>query len=298
MIERPDHPEQDRSRGSRSAPDNAAAWAKRIIGRMSTKPLRATLIVLACVAVLSTGAFFMSDLFKVTDPDDPRFDPARFAFADYKKAPGVLSKALLKMFPPGTDKELVESILVTKAGAIVMANPEWGKEDYSYIWPDVESLRSDYMTGRTTGFAVHVIYRDNKTIYLSGGDRRIYWRGWKGIDATGAPLKAIDPDDPRFEPEQFAFEDYEGNEHLLPGALKKAFPPGTDKAYVDRILVEAGNTSITKNEGEGDYTYLWPKDGSGLTGHVLRVFYRDNKTVYLGAGSNALYGRKSDYVDE
>lgn len=53
--------------------------------------------------------------FKVTDPDDPRFDPMRFKFSDYR--PEEWHLVLRKVFHPGDPRSRVEDILVKRAGA-------------------------------------------------------------------------------------------------------------------------------------------------------------------------------------
>ena len=52
---------------------------------------------------------------KVTDPNDPNFDPMEFRFEDYKN--GIdLKKAIFIIFPKGTNREEIESILLYSAG--------------------------------------------------------------------------------------------------------------------------------------------------------------------------------------
>lgn len=56
--------------------------------------------------------------FKVTDPNDPRFDPMRFKFSDYKER--ELPTVLKKLFVHGNPREYVEKILVGSARANLM----------------------------------------------------------------------------------------------------------------------------------------------------------------------------------
>ena len=53
--------------------------------------------------------------FKVTDPSDPRFDPTRFNFNDYRSNNELL-KALKILLPIGTSKKEAETLLVDIAG--------------------------------------------------------------------------------------------------------------------------------------------------------------------------------------
>jgi hypothetical protein len=52
---------------------------------------------------------------KVTDPNDPRFDPMKFSMRDYNTEPS-LQNALVRIFPKGTSKDYVDSILVKRNG--------------------------------------------------------------------------------------------------------------------------------------------------------------------------------------
>ncbi len=54
--------------------------------------------------------------FKVVDPTDPRFDPVKFSFSDYKTKEELRS-AFLKLFPLGTDSSFVDNVLIEVGGA-------------------------------------------------------------------------------------------------------------------------------------------------------------------------------------
>ncbi len=52
-------------------------------------------------------------------------------------------------------------------------------------------------------------------------------------------FKVIDPADPRFKAEDFRFEDYFLDETISERNVRDTmFPPGTDRTYVERILVK------------------------------------------------------------
>jgi hypothetical protein len=99
------------------------------------------------------------------------------------------------------------------------------------------------------------------------------------------PFVVTDPNEAGFDAKQFQFWHYShhrGNESEFNKAIAKMFPPGTDKNYVDAILVEQGRAEVSQNQlspdhqpGETDYTYI---SGSWL---VNIVFDSDNKTVAL-----------------
>lgn len=103
-------------------------------------------------------------------------------------------------------------------------------------------------------------------------------------------LVATDPDDPRFDAAKFRFSNYssiKGNESQFNRAILKMLPPGTPKAYFDKILVKQAGARVTRNQttphheaGESDYTYIWSP--SGLGGWLVNVvFDADNKSVAL-----------------
>jgi hypothetical protein len=106
-----------------------------------------------------------------------------------------------------------------------------------------------------------------------------------GFNVIYHPFVVTNPGDPRFDPKQFSFSNYNrhrGNEGEFNKAIAKMFPPGTDKAYVDKILVEQSHAEASQNQnspdhapGETDYTYIW---GSWL---VNVVYDYNNKTVAL-----------------
>jgi len=105
------------------------------------------------------------------------------------------------------------------------------------------------------------------------------------------------PDDPNFDPMKFRFQHYRakrGNEWELPAALLKMFPPGTDKRYIDEILVgQAGTESQAVKSRPGRYGYHWPSFAS-IGGHAILIDFDENgksETIFLG--SNRLYESRS-----
>ncbi len=104
-------------------------------------------------------------------------------------------------------------------------------------------------------------------------------------------LAVTDPDDPRFDVSKFRYENYrETNDHFR-RKITKIFPIGTDKFYVDKILVkQAGARAPSPNDlteyhnpGDTDYTYI---KGSWL---VRFIFDNNNKTVMMKMGK-PIYG--------
>jgi hypothetical protein len=112
-------------------------------------------------------------------------------------------------------------------------------------------------------------------------------------------LLVTNPDDPRFDPRQFRFSNYSkprGNEPEFKKAITKMFPPGTDKAYVDKILVDRAGARVDKNQNsrfhnptDQDYTYVWSP--SGLGGWLVNfIFDEHNKSRMMRMGITPIYG--------
>ncbi len=82
---------------------------------------------------------------------------------------------------------------------------------------------------------------------------------WYGVFAYPLPWKVTDPTDPRFNPQNFRFTDYE-NSRELGEALRAIFPLGTEKEIVDLALGKAGasvpNKGYTKPNVANNYTFF------------------------------------------
>lgn len=61
--------------------------------------------------------------------------------------------------------------------------------------------------------------------------------------ACSNPFKVTDPADPKFKPENFRFEDYPGIPPMTE-ALRKLFPVGTDREFVEKVLIDAGGAKL------------------------------------------------------
>ena len=91
-----------------------------------------------------------------------------------------------------------------------------------------------------------------------------------------------DPADPRYDPDKFRYFDYEplwpGREGKHGDALRKLFPPGTPKEFVDRVLVEAGGAhAVANNNFEHPvWTYYHPKVWYRPKGSPSDAFYFDD----------------------
>ena len=112
--------------------------------------------------------------------------------------------------------------------------------------------------------------------------------------ATYNPYIVTNPDYKQFDPKQFQFSHYNHlarNEHEFNKALLKMFPPGTDKAYVEQILIKqahatASPVEITKyhDPGDTDYSYIY---GSW---QVRFIFDSNNKSKMMKTGGVLHYG--------
>jgi len=65
-------------------------------------------------------------------------------------------------------------------------------------------------------------------------------------------FKVKDPADSRFDPMKFSYLDYRGTVHLQE-IFPKIFPVGTDKAFVDKVLIDAGGAFARKRNVNPKY---------------------------------------------
>jgi len=68
---------------------------------------------------------------------------------------------------------------------------------------------------------------------------------WFALLDAPMPWKVTDPSDPKFDPMKFEYTDYHSNSEFRT-ALKIMFPLGTEKSYIDKILVEVGGGTVRK----------------------------------------------------
>jgi|GEM_PF-3200295 len=69
------------------------------------------LVLLAIVIAVGAYWFWYEAPFKVKDPSDPRFNPDRFSFRDYKTQ-SEMKRAFSSLFPVGSSKSYVDSVLL------------------------------------------------------------------------------------------------------------------------------------------------------------------------------------------
>lgn len=117
------------------------------------------------------------------------------------------------------------------------------------------------------------------------------------------PMKVIDPSDPQFNPDNFKFSDYYDNDEMsLAEAYRILFPPGTPKAFVDRVLVGAGRAkggNLGQKNGYDMYAYRVPKRIKDLKNASKVIFFYDNKGGVVNISMNGgfdLYKNQPRFV--
>lgn len=113
--------------------------------------------------------------------------------------------------------------------------------------------------------------------------------GWAAI---ANPFKATDPNNPNFDPMKFRFEDYITGDPLR-DVFREIFPVGTDKSFVDKILVGSGGaTSSQSKNAEEIWRYTEPRSirHSISPGFHLFIFDSQNKLLNIQVnGGERLY---------
>jgi hypothetical protein len=85
------------------------------------------LVVMGCLVLAAC------DPFKVTDPNDPNFDPMKFRFSDYNHNEEI--EVFRKIFPVGTKKEFVDQVFVEAGNANMFQNKD-NKNIWHYTPPE------------------------------------------------------------------------------------------------------------------------------------------------------------------
>jgi hypothetical protein len=110
------------------------------------------------------------------------------------------------------------------------------------------------------------------------------------------PFKITDPNDPKFDPMKFRFEDYK-NDDSLTAALKKVFPVGTEISYVDGILVNSEKANKNTSE-RGDYHIVNYVYMSFKQVNHTFIFDRDWKLLNIHPyGNKKLYQENPGFYD-
>lgn len=102
------------------------------------------------------------------------------------------------------------------------------------------------------------------------------------------PFKVTDPNNPNFKAENFQFRDY-SNLCLLEEALAEIFPVGTNKVYVDKILLRI--SGVRESDAQG-----------GLGSYIVIYSYMPSLPIRLliypdGLAINVIYDTSNNIKD-
>jgi hypothetical protein len=97
---------------------------------------------------------------------------------------------------------------------------------------------------------------------------------WYGVFAHPLPWKVTDPRDPRFDPMEFRFTDYKSREEEETVFYSCFLSKGTEKAFVDKILVDAGGARVKEHKSKyftskypehREFSYTFRSLGAAIT---------------------------------
>ena len=106
------------------------------------------------------------------------------------------------------------------------------------------------------------------------------------------PFKVTDPNDARFDPDQFSFYDYD-NYTERRAALKKVFPVGTSKEDVDKILLEQDGANFGSTNSRQVISYLYKPY---LQTNIIITFDKKNQllNIHAPASEKGIYPDQPD----
>ena len=113
--------------------------------------------------------------------------------------------------------------------------------------------------------------------------------------AVWNPFKITDPNSPLFDPMKFSFRDYGIKEEL--DIFRKLFPIGTEKEFIDRVLVDAGNANMYQNPDNQNIWHYAPPEiiVKGMGRAPYMIIYDNNKRLLnIQSPSTAQYA----YTDQ
>jgi hypothetical protein len=112
------------------------------------------IIILTITGVLA-GWIFLHTPYKITDPNDHRFDPMQFKFSDYNVSQNY--NVISKLFASGDARGYVEKILIESAGAFPSkTNDRITTYSWLYPWHDTDVWLSPNKHGWVT-----ILYDEN-----------------------------------------------------------------------------------------------------------------------------------------
>lgn len=102
------------------------------------------------------------------------------------------------------------------------------------------------------------------------------------------PFKVTDPNDPRFDPMEFRFEDYHDENLTVREVFPILFPIGTSKEYVDKVLVQAGNAKTYQSKtNQSEWIYKEPLQSIGGPPIHVFIFDENNQLVNIKPGTGS-----------
>lgn len=144
---------------------NAGQWVKK-------HPVLVLFLILLLFLGVNIYHAYLGNPLKVTDPSSPKFKIENFRLLDY--SPKNLNDALVKIFPQGTDRSFVDSVMRSAGGSLTHTNE---KEIARYEFP--KNLRNWY----DNPFLVFIFDEQNKLVNIKPqGSNRLY----KNVSTIGA----------------------------------------------------------------------------------------------------------------
>lgn len=93
-------------------------------------------------------------------------------------------------------------------------------------------------------------------------------------------MTITDPSDPRFDPNEFRFEDYQANQDDLPNTFRVLFPIGTNRTTVEAILVRAGGARAYEDRNrQHEVHYIYGPNATTLLQTNHTVIYDDHEQL-------------------
>jgi hypothetical protein len=172
------------------------------------------------------------DPFKIIDPADLRFNAKRFHFEDYPSE-ADLDYAISHLIRPGMTRDQVEAILVNAGKATVGTSTDANASSYTY---------PDYLFPDGGLWVIRVFYEN--------GDRvQSVWVSGKDVTLTKG--FSLHPD-----PKNFKFEDYMDQQSRM-DVLKNLFPLGTEKDFVEKVLIQIGGATSEVRTRKNELGYIY-----------------------------------------
>lgn len=100
----------------------------------------------------------------------------------------------------------------------------------------------------------------------------------RNLGAVEPLFKVTSPKNPKFNPDNFAFSDYYKKDEAE--IYRHIFPIGTDRDFVNRVLIEAGNANEIKPSNMLSLYYA-PEVLEGFGRPAYKIIFKNNKLVNM-----------------